>query len=144
MSSRTYQESTEREVRVHRCQPSLRLAQMSGRHDTIVVKMSSKSGSCHACTAFGRVIRLNPPEVSVHLGRAVLLSIAFVSAIPLAGTPPHNQAATSGAHPGRSEGIAAWQQIYPRMLELSSEGLLSPLWRPAGVPAPERELHGTG
>lgn len=63
----------------------------------------------------------------MHLGRAVLLSIAFVSAIPLAGTPPHNQAATSGAHPGRSEGLAAWQQIYsvlthPRCINCHTAG----------------------
>ncbi len=40
------------------------------------------------------------------------------------------------------DSYAAWRQIYRRMLDLSEEGLLSPLWRAAGVPGPEREPHG--
>jgi autoinducer 2 (AI-2) kinase len=31
------------------------------------------------------------------------------------------------------DSFAAWQQIYPRMLALSEEGLLNPLWRAAGA-----------
>jgi autoinducer 2 (AI-2) kinase len=31
------------------------------------------------------------------------------------------------------DSYAAWQQIYPRMLALSEEGLLNPLWRAAGA-----------
>jgi autoinducer 2 (AI-2) kinase len=31
------------------------------------------------------------------------------------------------------DGYAAWRQIYRRMLDLSEEGLLNPLWRAAGV-----------
>jgi autoinducer-2 kinase len=31
------------------------------------------------------------------------------------------------------DSYAAWQQIYQRMLDLSEEGLLSPLWRAAGA-----------
>jgi autoinducer-2 kinase len=31
------------------------------------------------------------------------------------------------------EGYAAWRQIYPKLLGLSEEGLLSPLWRAAGA-----------
>ena len=35
---------------------------------------------------------------------------------------------------------ARWQQIYPRMLELSEDGLLNPLWRAAGSgPLPQRD-----
>lgn len=62
----------------------------------------------------------------MHVGRAVLLSIAFVSAT-LAGTPPHNQASTSGGHPSKSEGLAAWRQIYsvlthPRCINCHTAG----------------------
>ena len=38
-------------------------------------------------------------------------------------------AAVSAYH----DGYARWQQVYRRMLELSEEGLLSPLWRAAGA-----------
>ena len=38
---------------------------------------------------------------------------------------------------------AAWRRIYPRMLELSEEGLLSPLWRAAGVTSPGTRTHDT-
>jgi autoinducer 2 (AI-2) kinase len=31
------------------------------------------------------------------------------------------------------DSYAAWQQIYPRMLDLSEDGLLNPLWRAAGA-----------
>jgi hypothetical protein len=31
------------------------------------------------------------------------------------------------------QSYAAWRQIYPRMLDLSEEGLLEPLWRAAGA-----------
>ena len=31
------------------------------------------------------------------------------------------------------DGYARWLEIYPRMLELSEDGLLHPLWRAAGV-----------
>jgi autoinducer 2 (AI-2) kinase len=31
------------------------------------------------------------------------------------------------------DGYAAWRQIYPRLLGLSEEGLLNPLWRAAGA-----------
>ena len=31
------------------------------------------------------------------------------------------------------DSYAAWRQIYPRMLGLSEEGLLNPLWRAAGA-----------
>jgi autoinducer-2 kinase len=40
------------------------------------------------------------------------------------------QAAAVAAY---DEGYARWRQIYPRMLELSDEGLLHPLWRAAGA-----------
>jgi len=33
------------------------------------------------------------------------------------------------------DSYARWLEIYPRMLELSEEGLLHPLWRAAGVPS---------
>jgi autoinducer-2 kinase len=32
------------------------------------------------------------------------------------------------------DSYAAWRRIYPRMLELSEDGLLNPLWRAAGAP----------
>jgi autoinducer 2 (AI-2) kinase len=38
-------------------------------------------------------------------------------------------AAVSAYH----DSYAAWQQIYPRMLGMSEEGLLHPLWRAAGA-----------
>jgi hypothetical protein len=70
---------------------------------------------------------LHPQEVSVHLGTAVLLSIALVSAIPVAGTPPHNQPAKSAEHPTESAGLAAWQQVYsvlthPRCINCHTAG----------------------
>jgi autoinducer 2 (AI-2) kinase len=34
------------------------------------------------------------------------------------------------------ESYARWLELYPRMLELSEDGLLSPLWRAAGAGAP--------
>ena len=38
-----------------------------------------------------------------------------------------------------ADSYAGWQQIYPRMLELSEDGLLNPLWRAAGAgPRPPR------
>jgi autoinducer-2 kinase len=46
-----------------------------------------------------------------------------------AATFEPDPAAVSAYH----DGYAAWRQIYPRMLELSEEGLLSPLWRAAGA-----------
>jgi len=36
------------------------------------------------------------------------------------------------------DGYARWRQIYPRMLELSEDGLLNPLWRAAGAGPPAR------
>ncbi len=38
-----------------------------------------------------------------------------------------------GAMSAYSRGYAAWREIYPRMLRLSEEGLLNPLWRAAGA-----------
>ena len=32
-----------------------------------------------------------------------------------------------------NDSYASWQQVYQRMLTLSDEGLLSPLWRAAGA-----------
>jgi autoinducer 2 (AI-2) kinase len=46
-----------------------------------------------------------------------------------AATFEPDPAAVSAYH----DGYAAWRQIYPRMLELSEEGLLNPLWRAAGA-----------
>jgi autoinducer 2 (AI-2) kinase len=34
------------------------------------------------------------------------------------------------------DSYARWLELYPRMLELSEDGLLSPLWRAAGAAAP--------
>jgi hypothetical protein len=31
------------------------------------------------------------------------------------------------------DGYATWRQVYARMLELSEDGLLRPLWRAAGA-----------
>ena len=33
------------------------------------------------------------------------------------------------------ESYARWLELYPRMLELSEDGLLNPLWRAAGAPS---------
>jgi len=33
------------------------------------------------------------------------------------------------------ESYARWLEVYPRMLELSEDGLLNPLWRAAGAPS---------
>jgi autoinducer-2 kinase len=43
------------------------------------------------------------------------------------------------------DGYARWLEIYPRMLEMSEDGLLNPLWRAAGVPSrpPAAQLPGT-
>jgi hypothetical protein len=38
-----------------------------------------------------------------------------------------------GAMSAYSRSYAAWREIYPRMLDLSEEGLLNPLWRAAGA-----------
>jgi autoinducer 2 (AI-2) kinase len=38
-----------------------------------------------------------------------------------------------GAMSTYEQSYAAWRQIYPRMLGLSEEGLLNPLWRAAGA-----------
>jgi autoinducer 2 (AI-2) kinase len=38
-----------------------------------------------------------------------------------------------GAMSAYSRSYAAWREIYPRMLALSEEGLLNPLWRAAGA-----------
>jgi autoinducer 2 (AI-2) kinase len=43
------------------------------------------------------------------------------------------------------DSYARWRQIYPRLLELSEDGLLNPLWRAAGSGAqPPGDRAGTG
>jgi len=36
------------------------------------------------------------------------------------------------------DSYARWRQLYPRLLELSEDGLLNPLWRAAGSGARPR------
>jgi sugar (pentulose or hexulose) kinase len=46
-----------------------------------------------------------------------------------AATFEPDPAAVSAYH----DSYAAWRQLYPRMLGLSEDGLLNPLWRAAGA-----------
>ena len=58
------------------------------------------------------------------------------------GTKLRERAATFEPGPAvaaYNDSYASWQQIYQRMLALSDEGLLTPLWRAAGTNGPYNE-----
>lgn len=48
----------------------------------------------------------------MYLGKAILLTIVLISVASAAGTAPCKQEAPTRAHPNKSEGLAAWQQLY--------------------------------
>ena len=63
----------------------------------------------------------------MYSGKAVLLTIVLISVASAAGTTPRKQEAPARAHPNKSEGLVAWQQIYsvlthPRCINCHTAG----------------------
>ena len=63
----------------------------------------------------------------MYSGKAVRLTIVLISVASAAGTAPRKQEAPTRAHANKSEGLAAWQQVYsvlthPRCINCHTAG----------------------